>query len=58
MEVKQDYYDHLHFELFETVLPGMLYEENGEEQEDFFQYLLQGREEVIQEMYRAMWRWN
>lgn len=54
MEKNYDYYDYLKYELFETVLPGMLYEKNDAEQEEFFQYLLQDQEKVIREMYSTM----
>lgn len=54
MEEKYDHYEYLRYELFEELIPRMLYQDTGEEQNDFFQLLLQENGNLIYDMYKTL----
>ncbi len=54
MEKKYNYYDYLRYELFEELIPRLLYKGTSEEQNDFFQSLLQGNKHMIHELFQTM----
>lgn len=54
--MKKEYsqYDCLRQELLEAMIPQMLYKGSGEENDDFFQLLLEENSALVQDIYRTM----
>lgn len=54
METQYNHYDYLRYELFEMLIPSMLYEGTEEQKEEFFQLLIHDGKNVIRNMYSTM----
>lgn len=54
METQYNHYDYLRYELFEMLIPSMLYEGTEEQKEEFFQLLIHDGKNVICNMYSTM----
>ena len=54
VEKEYDRYDCLRFELFETLIPAMLYKGTEKEKNEFFGYLKQDGKAFIQDMYQTL----
>lgn len=51
MEKKYNHYDYLRWELFEKLIPSMLYKGTEEQKEEFFQSLIHDGKNVIHSLY-------
>lgn len=54
MEKEYDEYDCLRYELFETLIPAMLYEGTEIERDEFFGFLKQNGKTFIHDMYQTL----
>lgn len=54
MEKEYDKYDCLRYEIFETLIPVMLYEGTEKEKDDFFGFLMQDGKTLIHDMYQIV----
>ncbi len=54
MEKEYDGYDCLRYELFETLIPAMLYKGTEKERDEFFGFLKQDRKTFIHDMYQTL----
>lgn len=54
MEQKYTYYDYLRHELFEVLIPRMLYKGTGEENSQFFQLLFRENKQLIRDMFQTL----
>ncbi|MCM1540710.1 MAG: hypothetical protein NC121_05550 [Blautia sp.] len=54
MEEKYDPYEYLRYELFEELVPRMLYWGTEEEKNEFFQLLLQENSSLVCDMYKML----
>lgn len=54
MEMQYNRYDCLRYELFEMLIPTMLYEGTEEQKEEFFQLLIHDGKNVICDMYHTL----
>ena len=54
MEKDYDGYDCLRYELFETLIPAMLYKGTEQEQDEFFGFLKQDGKVFIHDMYQTL----
>lgn len=52
--MQYNHYDYLRYELFEMLIPSMLYEGTDEQKEEFFQLLIHDGKNVIQNIYDTM----
>lgn len=51
MEKQYNHYDYLRWELFEKLIPSMLYKGTEEQKEEFFQLLIHDGKNVIHSLY-------
>ena len=54
MEQKYSYYDYLRQELFEELIPKMLYKGTEEESSRFFQQLFQENKRLVRDMFQTL----
>ena len=54
METEYDRYDCLRYELFETLIPAMLYKGTEKERDEFFGFLKQDGKVFIHDMYQTL----
>ncbi len=54
MEKDYDGYDCLRYELFETLIPAMLYKGTKKERDEFFGFLKQDGKTFIHDMYQTL----
>ena len=54
MEMEYDGYDCLRYELFETLIPAMLYKGTEKERDEFFGFLKQDGKTFIHDMYQTL----
>ena len=54
MEKDYDGYDCLRYELFETLIPAMLYKGTEKERDEFFRFLKQDGKTFIHDMYQTL----
>lgn len=54
MEKEYNYYDYLRYELFEILIPRMLYKGTRRENNKFFQLLLQEKKKLVHDMYQTL----
>lgn len=54
MEMQYNRYDYLRYELFEILIPSMLYEGTEEQKEEFYQLLIHDGKNVIHNMYNVL----
>ena len=54
MEMEYDRYDCLRYELFETLIPAMLYKGTEKERDEFFGFLKQDGKIFIHDMYQTL----
>lgn len=54
MEKEYNYYDYLRYELFEILIPRMLYKGTRKENDRFFQLLLQENKKLVHDIYKTL----